>query len=145
MFLEACIVTIDAMGTQKDIAKKSIQKKTDYILQVTGNQQTLMDDISEYFEKDVFTVKKDVLEKAGCYYKNLCGEHGKIEKREYYVENNIIWLVKRQPGWEGLAGISSCISTVAEKGKTATFINYTIYSKPSMTAAEYGRSCISRG
>ena len=39
-----------------------------------------MDDIQEYFEKDVFTEKKDALEKAGRYYKNLCGEHGRIEK-----------------------------------------------------------------
>ena len=138
--LEGCIVTIDAMGTQKDIAKKIIQKKADYILQVKGNQQTLLDDISEYFEKDVFTVKKDVLEKAECYYKNLCGEHGRIEKREYYVENNISWLVERHPGWEGLAGIGACISTVTEKGKTTTSINYAIYSRPGMTAAEYGRS-----
>lgn len=51
--LEGCIVTIDAMETQKQIAIKIIQKKADYILQVKGNRQTLMDDISEYFEKEV--------------------------------------------------------------------------------------------
>ena len=39
------------MGTQKEIVKKIIEKNTDDILQVKGNQQTLMDDISEYFEK----------------------------------------------------------------------------------------------
>ncbi len=53
--LEWCIITIDAIGTQKEIAKKTIQKNADYILQVKGNQQTLMNDICEYFEKDVFT------------------------------------------------------------------------------------------
>uniref|UniRef100_N2A5B3 Transposase IS4-like domain-containing protein n=1 Tax=Eubacterium plexicaudatum ASF492 TaxID=1235802 RepID=N2A5B3_9FIRM len=73
--LEGCIVTIDAMGTQKEIARKIIHKNADYILQVKGNQQTLMDDIQEYFEKDVFTEKKDALEKAGRYYKDLCKEH----------------------------------------------------------------------
>ena len=65
--LEGYIITIDAMGTQKEIAKKIIEKNADYILQVKGNQQTLMDDIREYFEKDVFTEKKDALEKAGRY------------------------------------------------------------------------------
>lgn len=128
------------MGTQKDIARKIIKKEADYILQVKGNQQTLMDDISEYFEKDVFTVKKEVLEKSGHYYKNLCGEHGRIEKREYYVENNIGWLVERHPGWEGLAGIGACVSTVTEKGKTVTSVSYSIYSRQGMTAEEYGRS-----
>lgn len=138
--LEGCIVTIDAMGTQKDIAKKIIKKKADYILQVKGNQQTLMDDISEYFQKDVFTVKKDVLEKEARYYKNICGDHGRMEKREYYVENNISWLRERHPDWEGLAGIGACISTVTEKEKTVTSVSYSIYSRPGMTAAKYGES-----
>ena len=138
--LEGCIVTIDAMGTQKDIAEKMIQKKADYILQVKGNQQTLMDDISEYFKEDVFTIKKDVLEKMQRYYKDICGDHGRIEKREYYIENNVNWLRERHPEWEGLAGIGACISTVTEKGKTVTSVSYSIYSRPRMTAAEYGKS-----
>lgn len=138
--LEGCIVTIDAMGTQKEIARKIIHKNADYILQVKGNQQTLMDDIREYFEKDVFTEKKDALEKAGRYYKDLCKEHGRIEKREYYVENDIEWLRQRHPEWEGLAGIGACVSTVTEKGNTVTVVNYAIYSRKGMTAAEYGKS-----
>ena len=140
LYLEGCIITIDAMGTQKEIAKKIIEKNADYILQVKGNQQTLMDDISEYFEKDVFTEKKDTLEKAGRYYKDLCGEHGRIEKREYYVENDIGWLRDRHPEWERLSGIGACVSTVTEKEKTVTAVNYTIYSRPGMTAEEYGGS-----
>ncbi len=50
-----------------------MHKNADEILQVKGNQQTLMDDIREYFEKDVFTVKKDVLEKAGRYHIDIGG------------------------------------------------------------------------
>ncbi len=138
--LEGCIVTIDAMGTQKEIAKKIVKKKADYILQVKGNQQTLMDDICEYFENDVFTEKKSALEKAGHYYQNLCGDHGRIEKREYYVENDIEWLRGRHPGWEGLAGIGACVTTVTEKGNTVTSVSYSIYSRNGMTAAEYGES-----
>lgn len=138
--LERCIVTIDAMGTQKEIAKKIIQKNADYILQVKGNQQTLMDDIHEYFEKDVFTKKKDALEKEERYYKTFCREHGRIEKREYYVENDIGWLKERHPDWERLSGIGACVATVTEKGKTVTAVKYTIYSRQGMTAAEYGES-----
>lgn len=110
-----CIVTIDAMGTQKEIAKKIIQKNADYILQVKGNQQTLMNDILKYFEKDVFTLKKDELENAKRYYKDFCRKHRKIEKREYYIENDIGWLRERHPEWEGLFGIGACVSTVMEK------------------------------
>lgn len=56
--LKECIVTIDAMGTQKEIAKKIIEKEADHILQVKGKQPELMKDISLYFEKDVFSCKK---------------------------------------------------------------------------------------
>ena len=138
--LQGCIVTIDAMGTQKKIAEKIIEKNADYILQVKGNQQTLMNDIREYFEKNVFTKKKEELEKAERYFKTLCGEHGRLEKREYYVENDIEWLKEKHPDWEGLSGIGACVSTVTEKGKTVTAVNYTIYSRQGMTASEYGES-----
>ena len=138
--LEGYIITIDAMGTQKEIAKKIIEKNADYILQVKGNQQTLMDDIREYFEKDVFTEKKDALEKAGRYNKDLCAGHGRIEKREYYVENDIGWLRDRHPAWEGLCGIGACVSAVTEKEKSVTNVNYAIYSRQGMRAAEYGTS-----
>ena len=63
-----------------------------------------------------------------------------IEKREYYVENDIGWLKDKHPEWEGLSGIGICVSTVTEKGKTVTAVNYTIYSRKGMAAAEYGAS-----
>ena len=56
------------------------------------------------------------------------------------VENDIIWLKERHPEWERLAGIGACVSTVTEKGNTATAVNYTIYSRQEMTAEEYGIS-----
>lgn len=49
--LNGCIVTIDAMGTQKEIAAKILEREADYILQVKRNQATLLEDISLYFEK----------------------------------------------------------------------------------------------
>lgn len=140
LFLEGCIVTIDAMGTQKDIAKKIIEKKVDYILQVKSNQPTLMEDIALHFEEEVFTIKKENLKKDERYHVNICGDHGRIEKRGYYVENDIGWLKERHPGWEGIAGIGACVATVTEQGKTTTSVSYSIYSRPDMTAEEYGRN-----
>lgn len=137
--LEGCIVTIDAMGTQKDIAKTVISKKADYILQVKGNQQALLDDISLYFKEEVFQRDKKELEEEKRYYKDTCFEHGRMEVREYYVENDIMWLAKNCPGWEGLSGIGACVSKVSEKGKTTETIRYSIYSRKGMTAEAYGK------
>ncbi len=75
--LEGCIVTIDAMGTQKDRTKAIINKKADYILQVKGSQQALLDDISLYFKEDVLQRDKKVLEAENKYYKEICFEHGR--------------------------------------------------------------------
>lgn len=75
--LEGCIVTIDAMGTQKDRTKAIINKKADYILQVKGNQQALLDDISLYFKEEVLQRDKKVLEAENKYYKEICFEHGR--------------------------------------------------------------------
>lgn len=138
--LEGCVVTIDAMGTQKEIAEKIIDKGADYILQVKGNQETLKEDIALYFEKDIFQRKKKDLEGKGCYHKEISFDHGRREIREYYVENDIEWLRKNHPGWKGLNGIGACISTVTEKGASTTAVSYSIYSRPGMGAEEYGKN-----
>ena len=137
--IENCIVTIDAMGTQKDIAEKIIEKKADYILQVKENQPGLLQDIEEYFKKDVFTQDKKGLEAQGMYYKDLSGEHGRLEIREYYAVNNTDWLSERHPEWAGLRGIGACIATVEENGDTSTSASYSIFSFSDITAEEYGK------
>lgn len=138
--LKGCVVTIDAMGTQKEIAEKIIDKEADYILQVKGNQETLMADIALYFEKDVFPCKKKDLAETDRYYKDICFDHGRQETREYYVENNIGWLKADHPEWKGLGGIGACVSTVTEKGRTTKTISYSIYSRSGTGAEEYGRN-----
>lgn len=62
------MVTIDAMGTQKETAEKITDKEADYILQVKGNQETLLEDISLYFKDEVFNRPRKELEKEGRYW-----------------------------------------------------------------------------
>src|SRR5439155_12216251 len=49
--LTGAIVTIDAMGCQKEIAAKIREKKADYVLAVKGNQEHLEEDIVDYFHQ----------------------------------------------------------------------------------------------
>jgi Transposase DDE domain len=46
--IEGAVVTIDAMGCQRDIAQKVIDKKADYILALKGNQGTLREDVEVF-------------------------------------------------------------------------------------------------
>lgn len=127
--ISGCIVTIDAMGTQKEIAQTIISKEADYILALKGNQGSLNDDVSLYFE----TESKDLET-----YKTTDCSHGRIEKRQYFVSNEVSWLKERHD-WCGLNGIGCVISKRTIDEKTTTEKRYFIYSKP-MTAKEFANN-----
>jgi len=157
--LEGCIVTIDAMGTQKDIAEQIIEAGADYVLSLKENQKTLHDDIALYMETDILTQEKKDLKEKDAYHCTIDNEHGRLEKREYYTCNDVEWLSQLED-WKGLSGFGLCISTVTTEKrikevdeitgkniyrteeKTTVSYNYAIYSVKNMSAkqfAEYKR------
>ncbi|MDE6004804.1 MAG: ISAs1 family transposase [Oscillospiraceae bacterium] len=90
-----CIVTIDAMGTQTEIAKKICSKNADYILALKSNQPNLYDDVKLFMDeycKDAEAKSKDI------YAYTIDNSHSKLEKREYFVCNDIGWLANRENG-----------------------------------------------
>lgn len=109
------VVTIDAMGTQIEIAKKIIEKKADYILAVKGNQKELLDAITDCFKEQnpIYTTT----EKG----------HGRHEKREYFLYSDpefISWLSNKK--WAGLKAVGRVRSTVTQKGRTSVVDRYYI-------------------
>ena len=48
--LEGCIVTIDAMGCQKEIVKEIVERRADYVISLKGNQGNLHRDIKDYLD-----------------------------------------------------------------------------------------------
>ncbi len=96
--IEGAIVTIDAMGCQRDIAAKIVAKKADYVLALKSNQGTLRDDIELF-----------AAEQKACGFTNtevsrhqtVDGEHGRIETRTYTVFHDVAWLQERHQ-WPGL-------------------------------------------
>jgi len=77
--IAGCIITIDAMGTQKKIAKTIINEGADYLLGVKKNQGQLYEDISWLFEYDQ---KNDFKGAAYDYAKTTNKGHGRIDVRE---------------------------------------------------------------
>ena len=73
--IKNCIITIDAMGCQTAIAQKIRDKEADYILQVKGNQKTLLENL-----EDSFAVKKVVTTDV-----NIDCGHGRVEVRKCSV------------------------------------------------------------
>lgn len=87
--LEGCIVTIDAMGCQKNIAATIVEKEADYILALKGNQGNLHDDVSFFFKDAQETNFKDIRHD---YHETIDGDHGRIETRRYWTVSDIEWL-----------------------------------------------------
>lgn len=126
--LKGCIVTIDAMGTQQEIAQTIHDAGADYVLPVKENQPALLEDIALYFST----------EKQQCEFAKTCEKaHGRYERRECYATTNISWLPQRDD-WAGLTGIGMIISTTQTVGTDAVerAAHYVIYSKADMSAAQ---------
>jgi predicted transposase YbfD/YdcC len=99
-----CIVTIDAMGCQKDIAEKIVKAQADYVFGLKGNQSGLHEDVKLYFEH-IKIQEKTVTKEQG---------HGRIETREYFLETDIDWLAQKDD-WPGLSAVGMVKSKVWEK------------------------------
>ena len=101
MAIEGAIVTIDAMGCQRDIARTIIDKGADYVLALKGNQGSLRDDV------DVFVAEqnaKDFQDTTISRHQTVDGDHGRIETRTTTVIHDVGWLQDRH-NWPGLNGI----------------------------------------
>jgi len=115
--VEHSIVTIDAVGTQTKIAEKIIARKADYCLALKGNQSNLHEDVRLYFETEIVEATTKTLEKG----------HGRIERREYFLETGIDWLYGHER-WAGLRAIGAVKSTVEIKGKRTSETRYFLTS-----------------
>jgi predicted transposase YbfD/YdcC len=113
--LKGCIVTIDAIGCQKEIAEK-IAQDNDYILSVKENQPSLHKDILFFFEE---TLQDKDLYFAENELKTVDKGHGRIEIRKYYLSDDVDWL-RANHDWVKLKAIGMVESQVTQKGKTTT-------------------------
>ena len=122
--LENSIVTIDAAGCQKDIAKIIIQKKGDYLLAVKGNQKKLFDELGNFFDQAIECSEEEV---GYDYYSTEEKSRNRIEKREVWTVEDLEWLSQKKD-WEGLKTISCIKSTRTYKEKTSIEFRYYISS-----------------
>jgi predicted transposase YbfD/YdcC len=101
--LEGALVTIDAMGTQVEIADTILEHKADYLLPLKGNQPTLENEVEEYFRTAPADelVSKTTIEKG----------HGRIETRFYTASSVVDWIAtgRSYPGQPRFRGINTIL------------------------------------
>jgi len=95
--IEQALVSIDAMGCQKKIAKQIIDNKGDYFLALKQNQKLLYDEVDLYFERNSSESELST-------YQEIDSEHGRIDIRKCIVCTEVDWLQEKH-NWSSLRSI----------------------------------------
>ena len=135
--LAGCIVTVDAMGCQKKIAKEIVEAEADYVLALKGNQETVHEEVKSYLD-DAITrqahqpptrlAATDKLPELD-YLETVEKDHGRIEVRRYWQSDRLDWFADR-PKWEKLASLGVVESMREVEGKVTIERRYFLSSLP---------------
>jgi len=123
--ISGALVTIDAMGCQKEIAAKVRERGGDYVLVVKDNQPTLHADIEACFKK---AFEKDYADVRHSHHTTNDRGHGRQETRHYTVIVDPLGLSQADQ-WEDLRVIGMWYRERTVNGKTSNEINYFIGSR----------------
>ena len=123
--LAGCVVTIDAMGTQREVARKLVALQANYLLALKKNQRNLFEDVVEMFED---ALPRALSETAIDRYQTQEHRHGRAEKRT-------CWVLPAAPDlddhlWPGLSSVIMIRSERSFKDKTSVEDRYFLSSLP---------------
>lgn len=133
--LSGCIVTVDAMGCQKKIAREIIEADADYVLALKGNQERVHQEVKSFLdatleEKKASRPKGAVVSRAARQlqeFKTEEKDHGRIETRRYYQSDELDWFADREK-WEGLRSVGMVESIREVNGQRTTERRYYLSS-----------------
>jgi predicted transposase YbfD/YdcC len=123
--ISGCLVTIDAMGCQTEIAQEIIKAGADYVLAVKGNQPTLHDGIKAFFNDHL---EDDFARTKARRYETQEKGHGREENRSYVV-CPIPEYLPDASRWAKLKAIGIALSETQRDGKLCHEVRYYILSK----------------
>jgi len=128
--ISGCIITIDAIGTQTNIAKTIIEVGAGYVLSVKENQGHLYEDISVLFAVD----QAQNFKYASFEYEKTTNKgHGRMEIRECWSTSNpeYLNLIRNSENWAGLKSIAMVVCTRSVDGMETQRVRFYITSLPS--------------
>ena len=121
--LTNCILTADALNTQKETVTAIKEAHGDYVLALKKNQKNFYDDVKDYLNDP------SVLKEIENYYEETEKSHSKIITRKYYMTSNIKWLNNKDK-WDKLKsiGVEKKIITSVQTGEVNEENRYFIIS-----------------
>lgn len=142
--LSGCIVTIDAMGCQKGIAKEIIEADADYVLALKGNHEAVHAEIRTFLEGALTELetprpkgaKLSAAAAALAIFETVEKDHGRWEKRRYFQSAELDWFADRAK-WEGLQSCGLVESTREIDGQRSVERRVYLSSLP-LDASKFG-------
>ena len=126
--LSGAIVSIDAMGCQKEIAQAIVKGGGDYVLAVKGNQPTLYEAIETFFME---RYEHDDFSQHGCLRRKTTEKsRGRLEQRHYTIAPLPRAMKSFLRQWKNLASVGQVITLIERDGKQTSEVRYYISSRP---------------
>ena len=111
--IQGCIITIDAMGTQKAIAAQIVDGKADYVLALKGNQETLQQAVIDHIDEQS---KNDFADVQARRHTTKETGHGREEIRSY-IQMPVPETLRDLELWKGLKSIGMATLVCVRDGK----------------------------
>lgn len=97
--LAGCIVTLDAMGCQKTIAKEIKEADAEYVLALKGNHEVVHEEVKAYLDDAITRGARELAR-----HETVEKDHGRLETRTYWQSADLEWFADRAK-WEGLRSV----------------------------------------
>jgi predicted transposase YbfD/YdcC len=136
--LEGCIVTTDAMGCQKKIAREIIEADADYVRALKGNHETVHEEVKAFLDEEAICHSKPAPPRMACdpvppasfaSLETYDKGHGRLETRRYYQSIHLEWFADLKL-WEGLRSVGMVESIREIAGKVTMERRYYLSSLP---------------
>ncbi len=134
--ISGCVVTIDAMGCQREIAQQILDQDADYVLALKGNQGTLHQDVADTFTLARAAAFADIIHDTA---ETLDKGHGRIEHRRSWVVSDpdtLQWLQDHHH-WPGLGAIGAIDAERQVGDQRTSETRYYLLNRP-LSAAAFG-------
>jgi predicted transposase YbfD/YdcC len=129
--LAGCVVTVDALNCQKNIAKEISEADADYVLALKGNHGVLHEEVKRFLDD---ARQRKFVGVPHQFVETVDKEHGRLETRRYWISEQIGWLEDKGQ-WEKLRSVGMVERVVEMAGERSVETAYYLSSLP----AEVGR------
>jgi len=138
LVLKGCIVTLDALGCQTEVAEKIVAQGGDYVLAVKDNQKNLSEAIVEFFATaEAFDFRNLDVQKRVWVDK----DHGRLETRRAVWVADVSWMDKpMREAWKKLGAVGMIESEQEIKGKISVERRYFIVSSGVKTVEQFAHA-----